>query len=109
MIRKTVRKTVRIAIKKINSLSNEELCEVYNVLNHWGWDDRIGEKPDGWERLHYWKVGLWPERTRHSYLEPICKRISEIVSEKELLRYHHIHNLHRTNEEFEMWWENGRV
>lgn len=108
MKNRSVRRTVRLAINRIGGLTKDELCEIYDKLNRWGWDERIGEKPEGWDEMHYWKIGLWPERTRDNYLRPICERITEIVSEKELLRYHHIHNLHRTNEEFEMWWENSR-
>lgn len=35
---------------------------------------------------------------------PINYYIYKTVSDKALLRHHHIHNLHRTVEEFEQWW-----
>lgn len=106
---RSVRKIVRLAVKKINILSVEELCEVYDKLNHWEWDGRLGEKPIGYDKLKWYHNGWRPIKTRFSYLRPICKKIEETVTEKELLRYHHIHNLHSTNEDFEMWWKNRKT
>lgn len=36
---------------KLNSLSTEELCEIYYNLNGFEWDERIGEKPEGFDDL----------------------------------------------------------
>lgn len=106
MNRKKVEQKVRDVISNLEKLSSQELCEVYSRANAWDWDERMGAKPEGWDGLMLYpkQVERYHRVTRHSYLKQICAYIRNRVSEKELLRYHHIYNLHRTDEEFEMWW-----
>lgn len=93
---------------KILELSMEELCEVYDSVNSWKWDERLGEMPENFESLPVyntkWYHKLFKRKTRYDYVHPICEVIRMIAGDKELLRYHHIHNLNSTNEEFEKFW-----
>lgn len=92
----------------ITGFSQEELCEAYSVLNSWEWYDGFGNKPDGFDDMPQYrqtvKEKLFHRPARTDYIDPYFKAISDSVPEKELLRYHHIHNLGHTNEEFESWW-----
>ena len=96
------------ALKKIPTFNQAELCEIYSNANSWGWDERLGEMPDEFYKLpeYNWKLlhMFIRRRTRYDYIHPICEAIRAIVGEKELLRYHNVHNLKRTNEEFEQTW-----
>lgn len=103
---------VNDVVMRLKKMSFQELCEIYNKTNAWNWDARMGDEPDNWKQLAYYAIGRWKEKciiTRHSYLKPINNYIRNVVSEKELLRYHHIHNLHSTNEDFEMWWKRVKL
>lgn len=105
-----VKNKVNDVVLRLKNLPIQELCEIYNKTNSWNWDTRMGDEPDDWWQLVFSGIGCWKEKctiTRHSYLKPINDYIRNVVSEKELLRYHHINNLHRTNEEFEMWWRDN--
>lgn len=78
----------------IKDLTTEDLCRIYHKCNVWEWPSELGEKPKGYDKLPNfpnWFQDLFHITTKHD-------------SEKELLRYHHIHNLKCTNDEFEMWW-----
>ena len=105
-----VKNKVKDVMLRLRVLPIQELCEIYQKTNSWDWDLRMGDEPEDWEQLVICKNRWWKEKcsvTRYSYIKPINEYIRNAVSEKELLRYHHIHNLHRTNEEFEMWWRDN--
>ena len=53
-------------------------------------------------RADAWIKGMQDSQNRDR--GPINYYIYKTVSDKALLRHHHIHNLHRTVEEFEQWW-----
>lgn len=90
--------------EKLKSFTTGELCEIDNTLNGWGWDDRLGEKPEGWDNLP-----RFDERdkviTKDTYVSPILRSIEVIVTKKALFRWHYINNLGKTNQEFEDWWD----
>ena len=91
----------------IKDLTTEDLCRIYHKCNVWEWPSELGEKPKGNDKLPNfpnWFQDLFHITTKHDYVHPIMMSIEKLVSEKELLRYHHIHNLKCTNDEFEMWW-----
>lgn len=85
--------------------SNDELCEIYNNLNHWKWDERLGEIPNGFYDLPNFLKRPYGE-CKQRYISPFMREIERVVSQHDLLRYHHICNLERTEEEFEQWWRN---
>ena len=94
-------------MKPIKDFTTEELCRIHSKCNGWEWPSELGEKPDEYDKLSDFPnciQRLFHITTKHDYIRPIMKAIEEIVPEKEILRYHHIHNLGYTNDEFEMWW-----
>lgn len=98
---------------ELTGYNQSELCEIYNNLNSWKWDDRIGTKPKDFEKLPAyngkWYHRLFRRKTKYEVLIPAMNLIKSLVSEKELLRYHHLNNLGSTNEAFEQWWKTGRL
>lgn len=92
----------------ITKFSQEELCEAYDVLNGWGWYEKFGEKPTGFDEMPNYRrtfiEKVFRVPSKEDYIGPLCKAIENVVPQKELLRYHHIHNLGSTIEEFETWW-----
>lgn len=82
----------------------ETLAEIWNKLNEWEWDIRLGKTPKNYEILPYWcqdKSIL----TKNKINKPIMKTIKNIIGEKECLRWHQINNRKKTNEQFEIWWK----
>ncbi|MEG1205183.1 MAG: hypothetical protein RSD74_02000 [Angelakisella sp.] len=67
----------------IYSLPKNELVEIYYKLNSWQWDERLGEKPDGWEMLPMYNCKLihkiMKRRTRSDYITPLFKAVSYIA------------------------------
>lgn len=92
----------------ITKLTQEQLCEAYSIMNSWGWYDDLGEKPPGFDNMIRYRRTIFEKLfrvpAREDYISPLMRAIERVVPEKELLRYHHIHNLGRTNEEFETFW-----
>ena len=65
----------------------ERLGLAYVILNNWGWDDFIGEKPDGFDNMPYWdKDGKNPQ-TREYYICPKMSEIKEEIGEAACSRY----------------------
>lgn len=93
----------------MKNLSQEELIEIYDRLNKYEWDDRLGDKPEGWgqmpENHRHWYHRILRRRTKLDCIIPIMNYIKNRVGQKEVYRYHHLNNLHSTDEEFEKWWE----
>ena len=92
----------------LKKYSQTELCEIYHQLNSWEWDDRLGEKPEGYDDLIGWRYKWYHvftrPKTKYEVITPIINEIKMIVPRKELLRHHHLVNIGSTNEEFEKWW-----
>lgn len=67
----------------IYSLPKSELVEVYYKLNSWQWDERLGEKPDGWDLLPLYNCKLihkiMKRKTRNDYVTPLFKLVNYIV------------------------------
>lgn len=62
------------------------------------WPDDLPGKPDNLDTY------LWDEPTRYEAIRPIIEEIKRRIGDKEILRYHHLHNLGKSNEDFETWW-----
>jgi len=88
--------------------SVETLARWSSTLNNWRWPSDMIGKPIGFDNLKWYlhcddkRKGR--EKTRHDFISPVMKKIEEIIGDKECLRWHHLNNLKRTNEEFEKWW-----
>lgn len=81
---------------QICGISRERLLEMESEINRWEWPTELGEAPEGWETMSA------AERDEH--IRDWHEFIGGKFSEKEKLRYHHIHNLHSTEQQFEDWW-----
>lgn len=110
-------KRVALEAKKISDAAIGKLLktdfslypEICDILNHWKWDDRLGEKPEGWDALPYSRpLEFWARRkeklTKYIIIHPVIKAIEDLAGEKSIFRYHHLHNLHRTELQFEDWY-----
>lgn len=64
-----------------------------NTLNKWTWPDDLPGKPENFDTF------------QGDAIAPIMKEIKQRIGDKEILRYHHLHNLKRSNEDFETWWQ----
>lgn len=84
------------------------LAEIWNTLNVWEWHEKAGEKPENFDELPDFSRDKDVE-SKYTYVSPIINEIINKIGYKECLRWHHIHNLSRTNDEFEDWWENSQL
>lgn len=99
-------------LKELSELnySKKELAEIWNNLNCWKWDNRIGDKPENWDTIpdfHLNKTYTLP--TKSKIIKKYTRYIMSKIGEKECLRYHHINNIGRTNTAFEIWWLKSKI
>lgn len=87
------------ASEKVKAIPKSSLVRIKDEMNHWNWPEELGEAPAGWEAM------TMDEKFKHPKFRAICSELDSHVFEKASLRYHHIHNLGRTEEEFEDWWQ----
>ena len=90
----------------ISKFAEEELCQIYNNLNCWDWDELLGEKPKNWDKLPLYHRSAIKRRffnSKSKIANPLMAQIEEMVSLKKLLEWHWIHNLCKTKEEYEAW------
>ena len=86
--------------------NTEELARIHNILNRWDWPEQLGDKPENWDTMRdhdYLRDSN--EITKHVIITPIMAEIKNIIGLKECLRWHHLNNLDRSNEQFEKWWK----
>ena len=91
----------------LSKFTTKELCEIEHNLNAWKWDDRLGEKPDGWDGMPDYKSPFKRRfiKTKIAILLPIMKNIKNIVGQKEIYHYHHTCILGHTEDEFQKWYD----
>ena len=86
----------------------ETLARWWNTLNCWEWPEDLPGKPENFENMARYFTLDNPQQgkiwTKFDVISPINKAIKAKIGKKECLRYHHIHNIGRTNDEFEQWW-----
>ena len=95
---------------KLNSLTTDELCEIYYNLNGFRWDDRIGEKPDGFDNLPTRRYKLYHIFTRRTtkkdYVEPMFMIVKDILPEEDYMHWLNVKKYKMmTNEQFERFWK----
>jgi hypothetical protein len=83
-------------------LSKKELLEIYDKINRWEWDDRLGEKPVNFDEMPNRDKGS--KFQKYFVLMPYFKEIKKRTSERERAKYHHLHKLKRSRFQFEVWW-----
>ena len=104
-----VQKIIDLAITNLLKTPKEEWPRIYNTINCWQWDDALGAKPDGWDELpnyyYGWRSTLYRNRiTKSDILNVLSSGIMRLIGSKELSKYHIVHNLGDTEDEFEDWW-----
>lgn len=69
--------------------------------------ERMIEMGDELSSYDCWPAELEevPNEKRDAYRTELFRIIESRVGSRALLRHHHIHNMHRTEQEFEDWWE----
>lgn len=94
---------------ELNEYSTDELCEIYNNLNSWRWDERVGEKPDNFDKLpkynvHWWHK-LFKRKTKSDYLVPVIHFLYYILPRKDYLYWKNVKKRKTmTDEQFERFW-----
>jgi hypothetical protein len=91
-----------------DAYDRETLARWWNTLNNWNWPDDMPEKPEGFDELACVDKLKDPSNaskpTKHALMGPHMNAIVSLIGMRECLRWHHIHNLGRTNEQFNTWW-----
>jgi hypothetical protein len=82
----------------------EVLARWWNTWNCWGWPEDLPRlKPFGWDELPIADRDAGFDK--HTYIWPVMHAIQDRIGMKECLRWHHIHNLNKTNRQFEEWYQ----
>lgn len=98
-----------MVFKDISNYSNEEICEMIDNLNNWNWDERVGEKPEGFDQMPWYNVHWWhrliKRKTRQDYIRPAMGYLQQRVTMKEFYFFINVtHSKRMTSEQFEKWW-----
>lgn len=118
IILETTNAIIDKAYEKIKALSNQDLIEIHDTLNCWKWDDRLGKKPEDWDTMPHFKNSFCvlnfhkiskKAKTKHNIIKPLMECIELTIPQKAILRYHHLHNLGRTEQQFEDWWQSEHL
>lgn len=98
-------------IDTIKKLSKQDKIEIYNKLNCWDWDDRLGCKPDNWDDIPDFMLNdQYKLTTKYKIVSPIIKEIEEVVKEKEMLKYWNVDiRKAMTDFKFEVWWIKRKI
>lgn len=95
----------------IEQFSEEELLEIEDQLNVWLWPQQLGKEPECWTRMPDFDRRKWYQRICNHYIpsrfdaaRAILSRIHRKLGDRKILRYHWLHNLGRTEEEFNEWY-----
>ena len=91
----------------------DKIARWHNTLNSWEWPDDLPGKPEGWDSLSRFRSQKEREDgiiviTKYHLSAGLMDWFKQLIGNKECLRWHHINNLRRTNEEFEKWFDEDR-
>lgn len=72
------------AMVDLTNFTNKQLQEIYESVNAFEWNDLLGEKPEGFDKLpkfrrKWWY--FWIERTKEDYTFPIWQMANLLLSE----------------------------
>jgi ribosomal protein L22 len=85
--------------------SKRVLAEIWNKLNGWEWDDRIGVKPEKWDSMPNSRfTDKHTNPTKKDFISPYMRYIEKKIGIKNCLKWLHVNELGKTNTEFEIWW-----
>jgi hypothetical protein len=90
------------------AFTTEQIARWWNILCGWQWPDDLPGKPEGFDAwCNFFPLGdgrRLTEANRYNVVDPLMRLLEAMIGAKECLRWHHLHNLQRTDEEFEEWW-----
>jgi len=86
----------------------EKLAQWNSMLNHWKWPEDMPGKPVGFDKIPEYLQVESKDRgvlvTKYDIITPVRNLIENIIGRKECLKWRHLNNLNRTEEQFEKWW-----
>lgn len=88
--------------------ATEMLARWANTLNAYEWPIDMRDKPAGFDDLpvaHRSPLRYDAEGSKAFHVGPLYNEIFALIGDKEMLRWHWLHNLDETNERFEEWYE----
>jgi len=89
---------------KTKETTTEKLARWHNTLNSWEWpEDYPKNKPDDWDDLPFYD-GTNRFRDRYKIIDQENMFIKGIIKYKEIMRWHWLHTLGRSNLHFEFWF-----
>lgn len=89
----------------LSKFSREDLAEIYNNLNRWEWDMRLGEQPEDWSNLpDHIRDNKDNLPTKKKIIDTYMYYIKGKIGEKEILKHLHVKIKGKTESEFEVWW-----
>jgi hypothetical protein len=90
---------------QLSGVHKEKLAEWYDIFNKWNWpkDFSIEREPKDWNEISSYCYDM-DVRSKYTLTKEYRDAIEKIIGKKECVRYHHIHNLHIKNYQFEIWW-----
>lgn len=91
----------------LDKCSKQDLIEIYHNLNGWHWDNRLGDIPDNWDTIPDFMLNKeYKLPTKKDIISPINNFIRNEISDKTLMKYHHMRNCNMTRLQHEkFWWE----
>lgn len=86
-------------------LTHQDFIEICETINHWEWDERMGEKPEGFNEMTGDQL--------YQTLKPYLKELQKLVSEYDRLRHWNCEakdpENRMTYEEFDTFYERMMV
>ena len=90
----TRRKAAKYAASVIPGIfTKDELCKLHDDINSFRWDERLGEKPAGYDGKYGWR-----------YAFAIMQEIEMIVGRRAVFRWFHTSGLGKTEAEADEWY-----
>lgn len=81
----------------LSELPYEKLLEIWSRMRIWLWPEELGTAPEGF-------CEMGPDEKLY-HIHPWMELIEGMTSRKSRMRYLHIHELGRSEEQFEDWWQ----
>ncbi len=96
--------------RRLKEYSIEELCEIYDNVNRFRWDERIGEKPEEFDNLPKYNIHWWHKlmrrKTKAYYLDPVFYTLKCMLPQKVYLHWANVEKSRTmTEEEFQQFWK----
>jgi len=88
----------------LKKISDNELAEIYENLNHWKWDNHLGEKPKDFDNLpNYFLSSHNSILTKEDILLPIMAQIEKQIGKWKLDYLRHVSRGGMTKLKFYKW------